>query len=140
MSLGFELSHLSRDQLPTFSITAAQSVVHVLSRYLPQHKLEVHPPNDVYVDGKKICGILLESPTPRYGILGIGVNVNNRLCDIPLEFADRPITSMIELLGKETDIAQLTGELLYELNEELVKRHKALDRTAESGIIPLCKP
>ena len=122
MSLGFELSpkFLLRDQLPTLSVATAQSVIKVLRRYLPQHQLEQHLPNDVYADGKKICGILLESPTPQYGILGIGLNVNNRLCDVPPEFvadiAVRPITSMIELLGTETDISRLTDELLSELD------------------------
>ena len=121
MSLGFELSpeFLTRDQLPTFSATVAQSVINVLNPYLPRHKLEVHLPNDVYVDGKKICGILIESPTPQYAILGIGLNVNNRLCDMPTKFlgdiADQPITTMIELLNKETNIARLTDELLNEL-------------------------
>lgn len=123
MSLGFELSleFLSRDQLPAFSAATARSVIKVLSRYLPQHKLEIHLPNDVYADGKKICGILLESPTPKYGILGIGLNVNNRLSDIPPEFLDdltsRSITSLFELLGSETDSARLIGELLNELDK-----------------------
>ena len=126
MSLGLELSPKSqtylpytRDQLPTLSVATARSIITVLSRYLPQHKLEFRSPNDVYVDGKKISGILLESPTPQYGIIGIGLNVNNRLCDIPPEFfadlADQPITSMIELLGRETDIPRLVEELLSEL-------------------------
>jgi len=121
MSLGFELSpeFLTRDQLPTFSATAAQSIINVLNRHLPKHKLEVHLPNDVYADGKKICGVLIESPTPQYAILGIGLNVNNRLCDMPAEFladiADRSITSMIELLKRETDILRLTDALLQEL-------------------------
>jgi len=121
MSLGFELlpGSLTRDQLPVLSVNIARSVINVLNRYLPQHNIELHLPNDVNVDGKKICGILLESPTPRYGILGIGLNVNNRLCDIPPEFlhdlTDRSITSMMELLGKETDIPRLTSELLTEL-------------------------
>ena len=121
LSLGFELSpeFLTRDQLPTLSATTARSVIKVLSGYLPLHTLEFRPPNDVYVDGKKICGILLESPTPKYGILGIGLNVNNRLRSMPVEFladlADRPITSMIDLLDKETDIFRLTHELLHEL-------------------------
>jgi biotin-(acetyl-CoA carboxylase) ligase len=78
----------------------------------------VHLPNDVYVDNKKICGILLESPTPQYGIIGVGLNVNNRLCDVPADFldeiAERPITSMIELLGRETGIPRLIDELLRE--------------------------
>jgi BirA family biotin operon repressor/biotin-[acetyl-CoA-carboxylase] ligase len=121
MSLGFELSPelLTRDQLPTFSATVAQRIINVLSRYLQNHKLEVHLPNDVYADGKKICGILIESPTPQYGILGIGLNVNNRLCDIPAEFLEnvvkQPITSMIELLNQETNISRLMDELLNEL-------------------------
>ena len=122
MSLGFELSpSLSRDQLPTLSPAIAQSIIRVLSRYLSQHTLELRLPNDVYADGKKICGILLESPTPQCVILGIGLNVNNRLSDIPSEFADdlasRSITTMFELLGKETDIAQLIDELWQELRE-----------------------
>ena len=123
MSLGFELSpkFLTRDQLPTFSATIARWVVNVLNRHLPEHKLEVRLPNDVLVEGKKICGILLESPTPQYGILGIGLNVNNRLCDMPSELLaevhNRPITSMIELLGKETDITRLIDELLNELGK-----------------------
>ena len=121
MSLGFELSpeFLMRDQLPTLSVTVAQSVIKVLRRYLPKQSIELHLPNDVNVDGRKICGILLESPMPQYGILGIGLNVNNRLRDIPSTFlsdlADRSVTSMIELLGIETDISRLTSELLTEL-------------------------
>jgi len=130
MSLGFELSSplsssyessnaLDRDQLPTLSVATGQAVIKVLSRYLPEHHIELHPPNDVYVGGKKICGILLESPIPQYAILGIGLNVNNRLCDIPPEFADdlasRSITTMVDLLGRETDIDRLIEELLKEL-------------------------
>jgi len=127
MSLGFELSpeSLTRDQLPMLSATTARSVARVLSRYLPEHSLEFRPPNDVYAEGKKISGILLESPTPQYGILGIGLNVNNRLTDIPPEFlaemTDHPITSLIELLGAETDIFRLTDELLAELQAGCVK-------------------
>lgn len=32
-------------------------------------------PNDVYVNGKKICGILLEGNVPNYVIVGVGLNV-----------------------------------------------------------------
>jgi len=116
MSLGFE-AH--RDQLPTLSASTAWSVIDVLSRYLPQHNLEFHPPNDVYVEGKKICGILLESPTPQYAILGIGLNVNNRISDMSAEYnVDRPIASMIDLLDAETDMHQLVAELLDTLDSK----------------------
>ena len=121
MSIGIELSSdfLTRDQLPTYSATVAWSIIKVLQRYLPHHSVEFKLPNDILVDGKKICGILLESPTPQYVILGIGLNVNNRLCDIPDEFLQtlpaQPMTSMIDLLGIQTDIICLRDELLAEL-------------------------
>lgn len=38
--------------------------------------VQIKWPNDVLVDGKKICGILLEGKIPEYLIIGIGVNVN----------------------------------------------------------------
>jgi BirA family biotin operon repressor/biotin-[acetyl-CoA-carboxylase] ligase len=127
MSLAIELTagvsseFLTRDQLPTFSPTVAQSVINVLKRYLSHQKLELHLPNDVYVEGKKICGILIESPSPNHAVLGLGLNVNNRLSEVPSDFhadlASRSITSMIELLGHETNIARLVSELLNELQE-----------------------
>jgi len=121
MSLIIELSPetLTRDQLPTLSAATARRIIKVLERYLPQHNLEFRPPNDVYVEGKKICGILIESPTPQYAVIGVGLNVNNRLCDIPADYladiSERPITSMFELLNEETDIFRLMEELLSEL-------------------------
>ena len=132
MSLAFELSpkSITRDQLPTFSATAGHAVIDVLGRYLTQYKLEFRPPNDVYVEGKKICGILLESPTPQFGILGIGLNVNNRISDMPPEFladiAERPITSMIDLLNTETDVSRLIDELLTELDRSVRARYCAV--------------
>ena len=47
--------------------------------------------NDIYLEGKKICGILteavtdMESGTPGWIVLGIGINVNTRSCDFPPE-------------------------------------------------------
>ncbi|MDR0521824.1 MAG: biotin--[acetyl-CoA-carboxylase] ligase [Planctomycetaceae bacterium] len=121
MSVGFGLSPatVSRNELPLLSVTAAQAVMTVLKRYLPENKIELHLPNDVYVEEKKICGILLESPSPSFGILGIGLNVNNRLRDIPpefqAEFEKRPFTSMIEMLGRELPLPRLCEEILTEL-------------------------
>jgi len=125
MSLGLELSpdSLTRDQLPMLSATTARAVIKVLKQYLPEHQIEFKQPNDVLVEGKKISGILLESPTPLHAILGIGLNVNNRLDSIPEEFRDeisaRSITSMCELLGHEADTNRLIDELLRELTSVL---------------------
>lgn len=77
-------------------------------------------PNDVLVDGRKICGILLESTLDSERIskmyLGIGINVSNDLADI-----SNIAVNMNELLGKEIYredvIVSLANELVSLLNE-----------------------
>lgn len=72
-------------------------------------------PNDIYVDDKKICGILIENsilgPSIYKSIIGIGINVNQTLfrSDAP-----NPV-SMAILLGKDYDlreVAQIIGRYL----------------------------
>ncbi len=69
-------------------------------------------PNDVLVNGKKICGILTEmnaeTDAVNFIILGIGVNVNN---DVPLETA----TTMKSELGHDVDRARFVQSLLETL-------------------------
>lgn len=88
------------------------------------HKFNINStikwPNDVLVDGRKICGILLESTLDSERIskmyLGIGINVSNDLGDI-----SNIAVNMNELLGKEIYredvIVSLANELVLLLNE-----------------------
>jgi BirA family biotin operon repressor/biotin-[acetyl-CoA-carboxylase] ligase len=51
-------------------------------------------PNDVLVEGRKICGILIESPAAsvnasRCLVIGIGLNVNNSWREAPEDLAAR---------------------------------------------------
>jgi biotin-(acetyl-CoA carboxylase) ligase len=52
---------------------------------------QVKPPNDVYVGGRKVAGVLLElravPAAPNVGILGIGVNVSHTADDFPQKSA-----------------------------------------------------
>ncbi len=72
-------------------------------------------PNDVLVNGKKICGILTEmsaeTDVVNFIILGIGVNVNN---EMPLETA----TTMKAELGRDVDRVKFTQSLLEVLEED----------------------
>ena len=49
----------------------------------------IKAPNDIYVDGRKIAGVLVEGRTARDGsylaVAGLGVNVNQTLEDFPPE-------------------------------------------------------
>ncbi|MDR3198179.1 MAG: biotin--[acetyl-CoA-carboxylase] ligase [Planctomycetaceae bacterium] len=126
MSLGFELSafSLNRNDLPLFSLAVGLAVLKTVRNRLPEkNRIGLHWPNDVYVDGKKIGGILMESPTSQHLVLGVGINVNNQLNEIPsefhTEFKNKPITSLIEILNETTDISVLILNFLTLFSGEI---------------------
>jgi BirA family biotin operon repressor/biotin-[acetyl-CoA-carboxylase] ligase len=75
-------------------------------------------PNDVLVNGKKICGILTEmsaeTDVVNFIILGMGINVNN---EVPLDTAT---TARSELGGRKVDRVKLAQSILEELEEDYI--------------------
>jgi BirA family biotin operon repressor/biotin-[acetyl-CoA-carboxylase] ligase len=65
-------------------------------------KIEIRWPNDVYVNDRKITGILIEAPNMRHIVIGIGVNTNSSAADAPEEIRDRIIT-LSDALGWKID-------------------------------------
>ena len=64
------------------SIGLGVIVYKYLTNYLPPKSISLKWPNDVYVNDKKICGILLEGKLPEYVIIGIGLNINQKTFSI----------------------------------------------------------
>ena len=88
---------------------------YVVAKYLETLGLKdvsIKWPNDVYVNGKKICGILLEGSIPTYLVIGIGLNVNQK--EYPNDLR-RPATSISLEKGKDFDIQTLLETLSNEL-------------------------
>ncbi len=78
-------------------------------------------PNDVYVGGKKICGILLKGSLPEYLNVGIGLNVNQ--IDFDEEYRVEP-TSLRKEVGEMFDLDLLA----YDIREEIVNLLENLDK------------
>jgi BirA family biotin operon repressor/biotin-[acetyl-CoA-carboxylase] ligase len=72
--------------LPFLIMVASLAVVHSIEK-VTGLKSQIKWPNDVLINDKKVCGILIESGvrgnTVDYAIIGIGINVNLRLADFP---------------------------------------------------------
>lgn len=66
-------------EVSQFTMLSAVAVVRALNRQLAV-KAQVKWPNDVYIDGLKVCGILAEMTAEadrvKYLVIGIGINVN----------------------------------------------------------------
>ncbi|MFC1758739.1 biotin--[acetyl-CoA-carboxylase] ligase, partial [Planctomycetota bacterium] len=77
-------------------------------------------PNDVYLEGKKICGILIERPTSRtdYVVIGVGVNVNNSIANAPPEIADTA-NSLVDCLETEVDRTAVLIECLQQIDRRI---------------------
>ena len=76
-------------------------------------------PNDIYAGRRKICGMLLENTLAGSSlaatVIGIGINVNTEMSQLPEELRSRAV-SLKEILGAETDIQRLITALTDELD------------------------
>ena len=74
-------------------------------------------PNDVYINDKKIAGILAETifegSKPKYVVIGVGINVNN---DLPREL-ENTATSLKQVTGKKASLKKFLEKLLIEINK-----------------------
>jgi len=77
-------------------------------------------PNDVFLHGRKVCGILAEieaeADTVRFAVVGIGLNVNGGTEDFPPELREFA-TSLHLVSGRTWDRARVAGLLLRALGE-----------------------
>jgi BirA family biotin operon repressor/biotin-[acetyl-CoA-carboxylase] ligase len=90
--------HVS-SRLPLLTLTAALAVCDCLRSWLDL-KPEVKWPNDVLVNGKKVCGILTELVKGKGGeqgvVVGVGLNVNRRCSSFPGELRGMATSLLIE--------------------------------------------
>ncbi len=81
-------------------------------------KAQIKWPNDIWVNGRKICGILIENAFAgayvRSSVVGIGLNVRNRLPDELQPIA----TTMLEETGKRYAVKRVERVLLKKLSQK----------------------
>ncbi len=109
------------EQTLHYTALCALAVKHALTKLTTEQqiKFDIKWPNDIYLNGKKICGILTEAVHTGgvfYIIFGIGVNLTNHISR-DISYA----SSILELTGISLDrveAAQLiAGELVALLSE-----------------------
>jgi BirA family transcriptional regulator, biotin operon repressor / biotin---[acetyl-CoA-carboxylase] ligase len=83
-------------------------------------KATIKLPNDIYIDGRKVAGVLVEMRAqpgaPHLAVVGIGVNVNQTPSHFPDELRDRA-TSLAIVLGGPVDRNTLAIALLRNLDQ-----------------------
>ncbi len=102
--------------LPSLIMVASLAVVHSVKAVTGLCS-QIKWPNDVLINDKKVCGILIESgvraSSVDYAIIGIGINVNLKASD----FTDilPAATSLSDELGRDVSRLGLLRRLLVEV-------------------------
>jgi len=136
-STGVYCSVILRPVLPpsdvlALSLAAGLVVQAAICEIDSRMQMDLKWPNDVLINGKKVCGILTEmnaeATRVRYIVVGIGINVNQ--VSFP---RDLPATSLRLVTGSEWSRVELVAALLKSLDREY--RQLAADPEAKEAIL-----
>lgn len=119
-SSGMAGMELSVERRPQISLATGLAVREALAQVLPAAGLGLKWPNDVYLNSRKVCGILTEVPhrAPHRSVIGIGVNVNNPSAMAPSEVRGLAV-SLRDVSGREHDLTDVLVRLLRQIETEL---------------------
>lgn len=99
-----------------------------LQKMVPNHKVHIKWPNDIYVDNRKICGILVKAQLHgkifQHAICGIGINVNQTQFS---EWIPNP-TSLKLLTEKDYPL----DEILPQFIQSIQLRYQQLSNSQET--------
>lgn len=119
---------ISPEDAPKLTLVAAVALAEAISDSLKvfgDHLLGIKWPNDILIDGKKCAGILTEmkinSEGVNFVVIGIGINVNMDLCDIPPELKN--IATSLSIEASDTLSREGILQSLYSKIENWYKRY-----------------
>ena len=112
---------ISPDRWPLMSLAAAMSVGDLLGELAIGCDVGLKWPNDVQLNRRKICGILVETLKGRSDrvVIGIGLNVANSLKEAPPEIQSLA-TSILDETGIQFALTEVLIRLLQLLEHRLV--------------------
>ena len=135
---------LDADRLGLLTVAASVAVAEAIDEFVSPHRAALKWPNDVLLEGRKTCGMLLESSisggqAADVVILGVGLNVNQTT--FPDALADTA-TSLRLTTGRAVPRVPLLARLLARLearydavqaNDEAAVRTAFHDRLSHRG-------
>jgi BirA family biotin operon repressor/biotin-[acetyl-CoA-carboxylase] ligase len=97
-------------------LVAGAAMTHAVAAQLPQHSVRMKWPNDVLVDGRKVCGILAEVVAADADAVVIGSGVNTAM---PAEELPVPTATSFAVLGAVADEDALLADYVDALDQAL---------------------
>jgi BirA family biotin operon repressor/biotin-[acetyl-CoA-carboxylase] ligase len=125
---------LPADRLGMISVAFSVAVADLLKADVGPGRVDIKWPNDILLDGAKVCGMLQESAFPSIGgprrvIFGLGLNVNQ--LTFPEDLSS-PATSMRLVTNREYDRVELFASLLKLMEDAYRAIHTGRTNTIRS--------
>ena len=123
--VGLYLSVILKPQIlprrvPQLTLLAGLATTLAINEFT-RKKARLKWPNDILLNGKKLCGILCETHSTQNGkagvIVGIGINVNHTITDFPDDLKSSATSLMIET-GNPVDRLALVRTLIGNLDQQ----------------------
>jgi len=111
---------LAPQPVPERSLAVGVAIVDALGPRLHNRALGLHWPNDVFVEGRKISGVLVDVLPDGQHVIGVGINVNNSFQGAPAEVHARA-TSLAELSGRSFDRTEVLLDVLTSIQQSLIE-------------------
>jgi BirA family biotin operon repressor/biotin-[acetyl-CoA-carboxylase] ligase len=118
---------ISDSTIPALSSFAAVALAEALAE-LGFTNMHIKPPNDLYLVGRKVAGILVETRSGKspFAVVGIGLNVNQRMENFPAALQSLAISLAVASgcpAGRDLDRNEIAAILLRSLgrNERLLR-------------------
>ena len=121
----FDKIAFSTDQRPLLPLLTGMAILHASQSLLPDGDFALKWPNDVYLSGRKLAGILIEVPSQssHQAVIGVGLNVNNRFARAPEELQSTGI-ALSDVSETDYDRLEVLRTFIHSF-EDLIKSFAA---------------
>ncbi|WP_298866932.1 biotin--[acetyl-CoA-carboxylase] ligase [uncultured Gimesia sp.] len=108
------------EQQPLIALATGLAVCETLEKHLPDKKLQLKWPNDVFLQNKKVSGILVETAAnvPGLVVIGLGLNLNNSFLSA-VEDLKATGTSLYETTGQKFSMTTTLIDLINGIENRL---------------------
>lgn len=111
------------DRFGMMTVAACVGVARCVDRFADPFRAAVKWPNDIYLNDRKVCGMLLEASwnapgSPHAVVLGVGLNVNQE--EFPDAISERATSLLLET-GRIIPRADLLAALLSDIEKALIQ-------------------
>jgi BirA family transcriptional regulator, biotin operon repressor / biotin---[acetyl-CoA-carboxylase] ligase len=100
----------------------------------PDTECQVKWPNDVWVEGRKLAGVLIEAkPQDGWAVIGVGLNLSISPDEFPPDLRDKAVSLFDPCVGSRGEVWEVPREAAHRREIPAAKRQQHSERSASGA-------